>query len=255
LTVDLDEVAAVRALPDMDDINTAAGSAPVLWYDANRELYALNAGTIIREPCTWDSGMNYRAAWQAGQLNIVPTTQYQAYQFEGVSWAKTAVNISQFAATQPACTIFVIANHSASASNQVLFAIGAKAAGAALGIQLKGSAFYTPYLGGTEAYLSAEWPNDWDLWNSLAVSWVAASNSVSFYANGALQGTESVTRTFTLGPASLGASLDGSSICNPGGTMANNQVAHVLLFAATLTLAQIKAVHNLLGYQFGLAAV
>jgi hypothetical protein len=57
------------------------------------------------------------------------------------------------------------------------------------------------------------------------------------------------------GPLSLGAAPDGSLICNPSNGMVNHNLAHVLVFPVALTLAQIKALHNLLGYQYGLATV
>ena len=70
----------------------------------------------------------------------------------------------------------------------------------------------------------------------------------NFYVNGAAALTETETRAYTAGPLSLGAAIDGT-------LKTTGNVAHVLAFSAALSFAQIKAVHNLLGYQYGLSQV
>src|SRR6185436_4007119 len=68
------EVAAVRALPEFDEVTVAAGSAPLFWWDANREMYYTHMGTLYRDPAvaTYDSMLgSYRASWQGGtNLNL-----------------------------------------------------------------------------------------------------------------------------------------------------------------------------------------
>ena len=67
--------------------------------------------------------------------------------------------------------------------------------------------------------------------------------------NAALVGNETETRNYTAGPLTINAEPDGTD----GDT--EHLIAHVLVFPALLTLTQIKAVHNLLGPQLGLAPV
>ena len=252
------EIAPIRALPEFDEATTAAGTAPALWYDANREFYLSHIGTIRTEASVYDAAFQtFPAPWQAGSLNLGGTTaQYQTYHFSGVEWAKTAANITALVGTQPAATIFLIAKHSAPAAKQVLFAIGATSATNALGIQLDASGNYSPWLGASETWTAAKSANSpVDTYRSLAVTWAASSNNATLYINAASIGTDSNTRSLTAGPASLGASPTGTLLCNAAAGMANCKVAHVLVFPAALTLAQIKAVHNLLGYQYGLSIV
>jgi hypothetical protein len=68
------------------------------------------------------------------------------------------------------------------------------------------------------------------------------------YVNSAAALTESHTRNFTAGPVALGAAVDGT-------LKTAGDVAQVLVFSAALTSAQVKALHNLLGYQYGLSVV
>ena len=258
--VNLDEVAPIRAFPEFDELTAAAGITPILWYDANREYYLQHCGSVILDPAgaAFDTMGNYPATWQGGSnLNLGNVLgQYQSYNFSGVEWAKTTANISQLSGTQPACTIFLIARHSTSTAYQRIFSTGTVGTNTALGFKLDGSGYYAPLLGTADPSWSAAQANSpADTWRSFAVAWPASSNTVSLYTNAALIGTQTATRALTNGPAALGANLDGTNICNPGNAMTNCNAAHVLLFPSALTLAQIKAVHNLLGYQYGLATV
>jgi hypothetical protein len=256
--VTLEEIAAIRALPEWDEVATAAGYTPALWYDANREFYLSHAGTVLTDTSVYDSAnQNYGAPWQAGALSLGGSAaQYQTYNFTGTNWARTASNISELAGAQPACTLFAIVKQSTTATKQVLFSIGAMGAGTALGIALAADNRYEPWLGGSETWTNARQNNSAaDTYRSLALVWTGSSNSVTLYTNAASVGTDSVTRSLTAGPAALGAAIDGTLKANAGASMTNNSLAHVLVFAGALTLAQIKAVHNLLGYQYGLSTV
>jgi len=256
--VNLAEVAPIRALPEFDEVTAAAGSAPVIWYDANREYYLQHCGAVILDPLgqTLDVMGNYRATWQAGTINFGSSIfgQYQYYNFSGVEWAKTAANITQLAGTQPACTIFCIFKASVSAANQVLFSIGNNSTGGALGVALKSSNAIAAWLGG--ATYGPDMSYTADTFMSAAIAWVGSSNEHSVYLNAAYQyNSSSYARSLVAGPLVLGAAPNGALIANPSNAMANCNLAHVLVFAGNLTLAQIKAVHNLLGYQYGLATV
>lgn len=145
--------------------------------------------------------------------------------------------------------MFAIAKHGTVASKQVLFGVGAMGAGGAVGLAISAANAYEPWIGGSEAWGTATQSNATpDTWRSFGITWAAASNTANFYVNGAAALTESETRTYAAGPLSLGAAIDGS-------LKTTGNVAHVLVFAATLSFAQVKAVHNLLGYQYGLSQV
>jgi hypothetical protein len=248
--VALDEVAPIRALPEFDELATAAGSAPLFWYDANRELYLSHLGSATL-PTSFYDGYNHAdgAALQAGTFPLANyLSQYQHYGFDGAAWGKTSANIN-IGGTKPPGTLFAICKHGTIASQEVVFAIGAMGAGNAMGLAVDASNYYVPWIGGSETWSTARQNNSTNnTWRSFAVTFGDGSNSTGLWVNTVLAGPESNTRNYTAGPLSLGAALDGTLKCT-------GSVAHVLAFASVLTLAQIKAVHNLLGYQYGLSTV
>ena len=247
----LDEVAPIRALPELEELATAAGNTPLLWYDANRAIYLSHLGTVTQDTAFWDE--QARATGAALQAGTMPLgnylSQYQHYAFDGTAWGKTASNVATLAPTQPACSVFAIAKHGTTASKQVIFGVGAMGAGKAVGLAISASNNYEPWLGGSEVWGTALQSNGTpDTWRSFGITWAAASDVANFYVNGAAALTESETRSYTAGPISLGAAIDGT-------LKTTGNVAHILVFAAQLTFAQVKAVHNLLGYQYGLSTV
>lgn len=250
LALTLEEAAPIRALPEWDELAAAAGATPLLWFDANREIYYTHAGTVYKDPLglAFDATLQQSAPWQAGTFpagNILG--QYQHYAFDGATWAKTGA--LSLTGAQPAATVFAIAKHGTIASKEVLFGVGAMGTGHALGIAVSAGNFYEPWIGGSETWGTARQSNGTpNTWRSFAVTWPSASNVASLYVNGAAALTETETRDFTAGPLSLGAAVDGTLKCT-------GNVAHVLVFAAELSFAQVKAVHNLLGYQYGLSTV
>jgi len=252
VSVQFDEIAPIRALPEWDEVVTAAGATPLFWYDANREYYLSHAGSVVTDPAvkTYDSLLAYPAPWQAGTPPIGNTlAQYQHYAFTGAEWARSAANVSGLTGTQPACTVFAIAKHGTVSAKQVLFGVGAMGAGKAAGIAVSAANYYEPWIGGSESWGTAKFENSAiDTWRSLAVTWAASSNNANLYVNGAAALTESETRAFETGPVALGSAIDGT-------LKASGNVAHAIAFAAALTQTQIKAIHNLLGYQYGLTVV
>lgn len=248
--VSLQEVAAIRALPEFDELAAAAGFTPLAWFDANRERYMPHAGAVTTDASAYDASLNADAAWQAGTLPLGNyAAQYQHYAFTGSEWARTAGNVSGLTGAQPACTVFAIVKHGTVSSKQVLFSVGAMGAGKAIGIAVSAANFYEPWIGGSEAWGTAKFENSAiNTWRSVAVVWAASSDTASLYVNGASALTESETRAFEAGPLALGAAIDGT-------LKASGNVAHALVFAGALSQAQVKAVHNLLGYQYGLATV
>ena len=252
--VNLAEVAPIRALPEFDELTAAAGFAPLLWYDANREYYLQHAGAVILDSvnATFDVMGNYRAAWQSGsQLNLGNALgQYQSYNFTGVESALTPV-ISQLTGAKPAVTIFLLAKISTVAAQQVLLSIGTSGSGNAFGLGISSSNNFGLWqgaiLGGSVANAGG--------WISHALSVGSGSNTASYYQNAAFLTTIAPTRNTVNPVASLGCDTGGTNLLNPSNALANCSLAHALVFNGALSLAQIKAVHNLLGYQYGLSIV
>ena len=256
--LELEEVAPRRHLPELDEVITAAGAIPKLWYDPNREFYALEAGEPVVEDETWDESFNdHRAAWQGGNpllLTGAEDAQYQSFHFEGSEWALCDNYAHGSTGNQPPITLFLFAKFSTVAAQQILLAYGDKASGDCLGIQADASNNFSPYDADGTSWGSAVQSNGTaDTWRSLAVTSALSSNDVSFYANAALKATVARTRTQAATNVSLGAMTDGTLKCSAAG--ANCEIAHALIFGAALSLAQIKAVHNLFAYQFGVATV
>jgi len=249
IQVSLEEIAAIRALPELDELTTAAGTAPVAWFDANRERYHSHCGTAVMDAFLYDVSLAGNANWAAGTLplgNILG--QYQYLNFAGTQYALTPANLV-VSAGQPALTLFCIAQHGTISGKQVLFALGAMGAGAGAGIAVAADNYYEPWLGGSETFTNARQSNATDdTWRSFAVVWTGSSNNVTLYVNAVSIGTDAVARSLTAGPLSVGAALDGT-------LKATGYVAQVMVVPAALSLAQVKAVHNLVGYQYGLATV
>ncbi len=266
VSVDLQEIAPIRALVEFDEVTTAAGAAPIAWYDPNREVYYLHMGADNTDVAAFDSMLTYPAPWALGSqpagvpegrtyLGGSTLSQYQYYDLRGSQWARTVSNLVGLSGTQPACTIFLISKLSTVAARQVLFSVGAIGTGHSLGISVASDNRYEPFLGGSESWTNARFNNSAAAtWRSVAVVWAASSNTATLYVNAASIGADSVSRSLTAGPATLAAAPDGTLIANNSGVLACS-LAHPMVFGAALTLAQIKAVHNLLAYQYGLATV
>jgi hypothetical protein len=251
LRIDLEETAPIRGIPELAEVQTAAGSLPVFWWDANREIYISHMGVVTKEAAAYDVGQKYAATWQnGGGLNLGNVlAQYQHYLCTATEWARTPANIIELAGAQPATTILAITQQAAAASKQIIAGIGAMGSGAALGIAISAANQYEPWIGGAETWAGAQFTNSAaSTWRSVAAVWAAASNSATLYVNAASIGSASNTRSLTAGPAALGAAIDGT-------LKLDGKIAHLLAFNTALSLAQIKAIHNLLAYQYGMALV
>ncbi len=251
----LEEIAPVRALVEWDEIATAAGSSAVAWYDANREVWYMHLGAVKALEPAYDSMLTYPAPWQGGSaLNLGGTlAQYQYYKFTGTEYAKTLINIAELTGSNPACTIFTVCRFStASAHGHQLVVVGSGNDAYGLFIQ-SGSAFGAGTLNGTTTNFVAN--ANVDAWQTVAAAFKAGGAQRKLYVNASLAGTDTHSYTWAAGPAVIGAYADGTNIVNPSNAMANANMAHVLVFSAELSLAQVKAVHNLLAYQFGIATV
>jgi hypothetical protein len=250
IRVALDEVAPIRALPEFDELATAAGTTPFAWYDANRELYLSHMGSVTSNVSNYDVMENYHLPWGGTGFSLGGyASQYQYYAGNAASNMISAGNVSQLSTTQPACTLFAIVRHTTIAAQRVIGMVGGLTGTDGLGIKISASNYYEPWLGGSESYTNAKSLNSAiDTWRSVAVVWTGASNSVTLYVNGASIGTDSIARSYAAGKIAVHSSV--------AGTFANNgDTGHFIAVAGALTLAQVKAVHNLLGYQYGLATV
>lgn len=257
LNVTLDEVAPIRALPELDEMTTAAGSAPYFWGDANRERVWSHQGTTYLDGTgnTHDFSGNSRDLLWVGPTASVAiggtTSQYQYYAGDGIGYARRVSDASLGA--QPAVTIFLIARAPTSSTRQVLFAVGNTGTGESLGLEISSSNYFQPATNGTS---SGTWTNckqsngTADTWRSFALVAAAASNSITMYTNAASLGADTETRNTYANKIELMASIIGAAPLLTGG-----RVAHALAFNAALSAGQIAAVHNLLGYQYGLATV
>jgi len=250
--VELDEVAPIRALPELAELIAAAGSTPLLWWDSNREIYFEHLGTATKDPAVFDAvAQANQPAWQGGTALSLGSilAQWQDFSLDGARWALTPGNVSGLTGAQPACTVFAIAKAGTISSKQVLFGVGAMGAGKSVGLAVSAANNWEPWIGGSETWGTALQSNAVNnTWRSFGLTWPSSSNVASFYVNAAAALTETETRAFTAGPATLGAAIDGT-------LKSTANLAHVLVWAAELTAAQVKAVHNLLGYQYGLATV
>ena len=256
--LEMDEVAPIRSLPEYDELATAAGQSALVWYDANRERHiqtVLNGTPQVGfDNATYDTaGLINRATWYGSPTEILGglTSQYQYYQPQaGSTPYAIAPSTTAIGTGQPAATIFAIVQAPSSASQQVIGSIGASGSGTALGLQLTAGNKWAPYVGATETWTGAATTNTPNTWISLAAVWSATSNVGTLYANAALIGTDTNTRSIgSARPINLLAGGAGGSQPFSG------QLAHYIAFPVALTLAQVKAVHNLLGYQYGLATV
>jgi hypothetical protein len=270
LQVDLEEMAPIRMMPGIDEIEAAAGSPLSVYYDANRETFFSHTQNVSTAPQGVYSLANYTdpngvydaayqrypMPWQAGgAANIagVSSAQWQQYHFDGTGWARSASNVADFATGAPAWTAFAIVQHNNTTSQQVIFAVGS-ASGGCFGLALSAANKYEPFNVAGTVWTACKFSNP-QAWTSLAATCAVGTNTIKLYANGVLIGTDTPTYGFVAGKASLGAAPDGTLISNPSNAVQYAEAAHCMAFNATLSLAQIKAVHNLLAYQYGMASV
>jgi hypothetical protein len=254
--VDLHEVAPIRANADLHELVVAAGTRPLVWWDANRVRYyehpVSGAQQTFIEAGIFDaSERGNLGVWQSGGSQQAPggiLTQWQYFSTISQQWAKTAANLG-IAASQPALTLFCFARWPNTSSFQTLLAVNGPV-GSGHSISLDGSDFF----GGYPIFAGSGFENNpVNTWRSLCATWPASANTMSFYANAALTSSGAcAARTFGDGPAALGAWSDGSDKTESG---KDGRIAHALVFPVDLTLAQIKAVHNLFCGQFGLSQV
>jgi len=242
----MEEIGPVRAIPENDEV-----LSPTFWWDANRDIYFSHAGTVTQEASVFDAGTNGTVlpVWNTASPLAGLTAQYQFWDFTSNESAITAANLSA-GGVQAAVSLFAIVKNPTVAAQHIIGCFGTMTSGAALGLQLSAAGYYQPYLGGAETFTNAKFLNSAiETWRTVCAVWTGSSNNVTLYVNGASIGTDAVTRSFVTKPAVFGAAPD--LTLNIIG-----KTAHFMGFIGTaLTLANVKTIHNLLAYQYGLALV
>jgi len=252
----MEDVAPRRHLPELDEVETATGytiDELRLWWDPNREFYALEDGAAVTEDETWDETFHdHRADWQASlpiNLTGAEDAQYQSYRGTN-EWALCSNYSHGATGNTPIISMFIIAKSPTAAAQQVLFAYGANATGDCLGFQISAANAFTPFDGDATTWGAASQSNGTpNTWRSFAVTATTSSNDVKFYCNGALLGTITRSRTQVAGNVSLLGMTDGTLICD------QVDVAHAMIIKGELALANVKALHNLFAYQYGMVTV
>jgi hypothetical protein len=255
VTANLDAIAVERALPELEEVVLAAGATPLFFWDPQREFYFEHLGATYTDATVYDAASQiYRPAWQSGIVSLtnVNAATYTSFSFDGARWALTPVNVSLTGA-QPAFSMFTIAKFSTVANTQILAVCGTAFQG--LGIGVLNSNYFGGCVGNGFAAGLGYLNNPVSTWRSVAVGWTASSNSYELWVNGASIGSDAtLTRSWVNGPAALGAHVNGTWIAGTG-ALTHAKVGPVLTFASTLTLAQVKALHNLFAHQFALTLV
>lgn len=250
LSVSLEEVQLQRELCAYSDVISAAGNTPLVWLDANREIYHTWKGTTYTDTAMHDaSGIGTLAPTSNGVQPWDETlggTSYPLsshYSIIGAAANKSAGNVSLSGGTTPRLSIFALVNVTAGVSNAVVIGVGNQ------GLQLQTDNYFYPYAAGA-TFTTGKAENTGTLaWHSICVTW-NNSHEAKIYRDGALIATESQTRSWSTEQFALGALHDDTEPLLSAG-----KVNNVLIFNATLTLAQIKALHNLVGWQVGLSEV
>lgn len=251
LQIILEETTPLRILPDYEEMATAAGTSPLFWYDANRELYYKNAGTEVNGESDYgyfDVMGAYRATLQSGYgMNIADggAAQYQSY---ATGTFKSIARASLTGLTALPYTLFCLKTDAHFPFGQLTWLAFGSGGGDGFGLHTDASGnTYVGTPGSASVIGSLTTSVTSGQWASFAV--VAQSTGVELYKNAASVASHSASYSFTSGYASV--------FCDPAYAhlALGGNLNHMMIFPAALSLAQIKAVHNLIGYQYGLATV
>jgi hypothetical protein len=252
VALDLLEIAPIRSLPEPEEIALAAGTAPILVLDANREQFYSHVGTTYTDSNLYDASNTFTIPWRISgfYIHTYLTSQYAAY-IPGTGCGQSTANWAP-GVTKPAFTAFAFTNFHPN-SRHVLLCAGAAGSTSALGLTIDGN-YFRPYIG--------DHTSDWgglgvenspvDTWRSIAATWPASSDTVTLYSNATSVGTATVTRSYSAGPITAFADPARANAVVSSGAQSFN---YLLIFPAALTQPQIAAVHNLLAYQFSLPTV
>lgn len=241
ISVELEEINVLKRLVSLSDVTTAAGAAePFIYLDPQRERRALYGDTVMTEPALHDAAGLQTVTWASGGLDLQSTAaQYQHHKL--ASNIATSGNIAEIGTGQPALTLFFLAKVPTPATYVNLLSHGTGGVGATI--------FITYHASGV---MYAEWGLDQvihsgltsDTWYSWSLVLGSGSNTWTFYRNGTPVTNTGMSHNLALAPLTIG-----------GGTTQTRYLGPVLGYAASLTQAQVKALHNLFAAQYGMATV
>jgi len=257
-----DQVAPVKAFPTLRDIYNGALFVPDLWLDANRALWAhdylaLSESNKLYEAdiyqsqtdsptrlITWNSALNAYVA--LGDTGICQ--QYPEYYFNNDKYATDNTFTTGESGAKKVHSFFIVARR-VSTSEKIIFGKSGAGANQGVGIQCNAAGSVSPWAGGSaEVWTGAMSNPSSGAWFTAAAVWPTGSDVASWYYNGALVGTKSVTRDMFDSKFHIGARLDGTTKFTGG-------VLQAIHFSAELDAAGVAALHNLFAYQVGLATV
>lgn len=252
--VELEESAALRVMPEVEEITTAAGVIPKLWWDANRLRYyehpTILTGVGYKEETLFDATLNgWTGTWQAG---TAPTpgdylAQWQYVPFDGTRYARSA-SVTALSGAKPGLTCFFFAKAPTEATLARMFVMigGGTGAACAGGWGLSTANQFRLYDGAS--FVGTGYTNPVSTWKSYAFALDSGADTYTTWENGANALTGSFTaRSVASYEVSFGATFAGA-----GGVVNNTAMQHLLLFNSVLTTPQVLAVHNLLKYHVGL---
>lgn len=256
----LDEIAPIMGMPQIADVIAAAGVVPTAWYDPNREIYMPHgaASNLIIEGDAYDVGQSFPLHWLSLSSNLLylqeTLSQYQTYGFDGFNHAIGTANPT-FASN--VCSLFIaFKGVPGSGGNGVIMSVGTQGSNSCFGIGMDGvGALIVPFTGtaGGAPWTNCRRAGSSSVFQTIAVTFDASN--ARMYVNGALFGTDAFTNSFAAGPISIGSKSTGASILD-GASPNTNKLGDAMLFAGTvLTLAKIKALHNLVAHRYSLAQV
>lgn len=256
LSVELEESAPVNMLPEWNEIADVAGTAPVCWYDANRQQYSEHLGTAYLESAIHDhaAAKSYDLTMQAGTNPLSNKfSQYQYYRADGTAWAKTAANVpsSVLTGATPAFTWFAMVRAKPISQDYCYVSAGAASANGGLGIGYDTSDARYGFWNGSAVVADASCPDNSpnETWRAITVSSAQGSTDVKVYENTLQTVTLATSRSYVAGPISFFAGAGGASIANSEADSVHD-LQHAMLFNVQLSTVQIGALYTLLYPQF-----
>jgi hypothetical protein len=254
MEVRLTETSTRRSLPSIAEVTAAAGVAPSLFLDANREAIVTHLGSKYFETTPWDAAsIAPRGLWYGtGDRFTGLTTAYSHYGFTGSSYALGTPPAGLTLGSGGA--LFVIARAPTFSSRQIAFSLGKNSAYEAIGLVMHPDNRFEPWNGNTTQYGSAFYINSAaNTWRTFLINYASGGGACYFYVNGAFTGYGTNTAISLAAPTgwSLGAAPDasqpatvdiGCAIYLPSALASNGATAAPLL-------------HNLFAAQYGLALV
>lgn len=256
MEVRLTETSTRRSLPSIAEVTTAAGVAPNLFLDPNREAIVTHLGAKYFETTPWDAAsIAPRGLWYGtGDRFTGLTTAYSHYGFTGSSYALGTPPAGLTMASGGA--LFLIARAPTTSTRQIIFGLGTNASRGAIGLHLRPNNSFEPWAGSTDQFpVSLNTNSPANTWRTYLINYNAGGASGYFYVD-----SVGVGGGLVFSPAISFSSPTGWSLgAAPDATMpATADIGIAIYFPAALASNGATAaplLHNLFAYQFGLALV